>query len=311
MKYDSLPSKHISKTKLVKSSTTISSDQPVTCDKSPVSDYPSKSNIHLPITGTVQSCVQSAKPGTILVGSYDRSSVEAGSSGLGGTDTLNFQEAADIITVNKFDQSNKLELLDSIKSDNKIVFQSSHTVVKDLSSDATEEHFSHLISSNIVELPDIQALENHSGEAGKDQEVSEISGNFPSVFLIEPEMLLEKTESSSMPQPCLSTKDEMHVLQTSVLPTSTRKVMSVNAQESDAQINVIGEHTVSALYSGQCSLTESQDNDPLGGVDSSPVEASVDNSLEDRNLKEVADEKEEQCMESLTILDLMLNNVTG
>ncbi|XP_064094936.1 zinc finger protein 76-like [Macrobrachium nipponense] len=316
MKHDSSLSKRIPR--VLKQSNAIFTDHPSSCKKLPNIEYPGKNSIvQVPSPRTYQSCVTSKSENLPAIGNCDSVEVEGFSV---ERTNVSSQAQHDLSDLKKFNEDSKLAVVNNIKSDKKIMFQSSHNLVKDLSNDESEEHFSVLItSSDMVELSEIQTLQSHPEQSEKEQEVSVITDSFHSGFLLEHGMLLDKTESSGVSETCVSTKDEIHVLQTSVLPTPTQKVLSVSSSVNSEPLNVIESHSVSSLpYSSHCPLSESQGDIALEVASSSQVELSTASTVQASGSSSVGDSnfqngngKEEQCMESLTILDFMLDNVTS
>ncbi|XP_068219807.1 uncharacterized protein [Palaemon carinicauda] len=288
------------------------------CKDLPTIEYPSKDSLQIPSPQNYNSCIP-AKSGKLSdIRNCCQNSSEVLGFSVEKTD-ISSQASLDISDLKKFNQGSKLPVVNNTKRD-KEMFQSSHNVVKNLSNNESEEPFSVLItSSDMVELSEIQTLQDHSEQSEKEHEVSEITDNFHSGFLLEHDMLIDKGESTAVSESCISTKDEIHVLQTSVLPTQAQKVLSVNSSVCGEQMNVIENQSVSSLsYSNHCSLSESQGGITLEVPNSSHVELSTASSVEASTSNPIGDNnfqndsiKEEQCMESLTILDFMLDNVAS
>ncbi|XP_071545418.1 uncharacterized protein [Panulirus ornatus] len=214
----------------------------------------------------------------------------------------------------------KAENMNNVTAENGAIFQNSGQVHdSDLSGhtdlSTEQETFSVLVSSpDIVDLPDIQSLESHAGQSAKQQSVTEIADTFPSGFLVEHDLLLNKPESDVNESQRLDTENSISALQGSLITQPDHKLrLSVNNPVQDqGDLDLVD----SVSYSNHCTFPRSENSvvlevmAPDGDISTQSSNQRSGISLMDQDTLQKKTEKQEQCMESLNILEFMLDNVT-
>ncbi|XP_042209180.1 myoneurin-like isoform X2 [Homarus americanus] len=173
---------------------------------------------------------------------------------------------ADMPDLDKIEQkTGKLDSVTSVVVKNKRHFQSSgqvddsqlrgHTDVP-----CEQETFSVLVSSpGIVELPDIQTLENEACSSVKQHNVTEIADSFPTGFLVEHDILLDKTNSSDVNESQhLQTENSISALENNLITHSHHKLrLSVNdpVQDEGNLDLVSSSHVDTMSYSDSCNFS--------------------------------------------------------
>lgn len=183
-----------------------------------------------------------------------------------------------------------------------------------------QETFSVLVSSpEIVDLPDIQSLESHARHSAKQQSVTEIADSFSSGFLVEHDILLNKPDSVVNESRQLDTENSISALQSSLITQSDHKLrLSVNQIQDQGDLSLVGSsHVETVSYSDHCTFSRSGDSVVLevmapGGDISAPSSSQRSSvSFMDQDTLQKKTDKQEQCTDSLTILEFMSDNVTA
>ncbi|XP_037793300.1 zinc finger protein ZFAT-like [Penaeus monodon] len=181
---------------------------------------------------------------------------------------------------------------------------------------APQDNFSVLVNSPDIDLPDIQSLENHSNQAEKQENVTSIT---VSPVLVEHNILLNKADTANVASSQHLGADNISGIQNNLVQETNDKMqLSVHQsglqEEGNLQL-VTGSHVQAMSYSQHCSFARTddvvlEDNVTVGEMSSSS-NGHGSNLLLDEEESQKKNEKQEQCMESLNILDFMLDNVTG
>ncbi|XP_042863786.1 myoneurin-like [Penaeus japonicus] len=182
-----------------------------------------------------------------------------------------------------------------------------------------QDNFSVLVNSPDIDLPDIQSLENHTSQAEKQGNVTSITDEFPPGFLVEHNILLNKADTANVTSSQHLGPDNISGIQSNLVPETDDKMqLSVHQsglqEEGNLQL-VTGTHVQAMSYSQHCAFARTDDvvleDSVTVGEMSSSSSGHGSNLLLDEEETQKKNEKQEQCMESLNILEFMLDNVTG
>nr|XP_045599778.1 myoneurin-like isoform X2 [Procambarus clarkii] len=182
-----------------------------------------------------------------------------------------------------------------------------------------QETFSVLVTSpDIVQLADIQTLENHAQQSVKQQTVTELADSFPSRFLVEHGILLGKSDSSVMNESQQLESGNMSSLQNNLITPSDHKLrLSVNGSiQNQGNLDLVtSTHVETMSYSNNCAFSRSEESvlevmAPSGDIPGAATTNQSGMSLMAQETLQKKSIKQEHCMESLNILEFMLDNVT-
>lgn len=242
-----------------------------------------------------------------------------------GSDFTSMVQESNMPNLNKLDQeTGKSNIISNATIESEVDYQTTSQVGDSHLSGHTgisneQETFSVLVTSpDIVELQDIPTLESHTQQSVKHQAVNEIADSFPSRFLVEHGILLGKSDSSDMSGPQqLETGNRMTSLQNNLITPDHKLRLSVsNSVQDQGDLDLVtSNHVESMAYSDNCTFSRSEDSVVLEVMAPSADIATTTSqrsslSLMDQHALQKKNDKQEHCMESLNILEFMLDNVT-